>query len=122
MPTVNLERLGDYLSSRADVICAVIFGSAQTGIAKPGSDLDLGVYFTRKPAGDAFIQFLVEAAEAAEFDVIDFIDLGSADPILAFEALSGRFICKVDPERTAELTSLVSREYEDTMFRLHSAA
>jgi predicted nucleotidyltransferase len=122
MPAVNLEQLSAYLSSRPDVICAVVFGSAQNGIAKPGSDLDLAVYFTKKPEGEAFIRFLVDAAEAAEFDVIDLVDLGAADPILAFEALSGRFLCRTDPEKTAELTSLVSREYEDTMVRLNSAA
>lgn len=122
MHKVNLEQLGRYLCSRTDVICAVVFGSAQAGMAKEDSDLDLGVYFRRKPDGETLIQFLVEAATAAEFDVIDLIDLHDAHPILAFEALSGRFICKTDPEKTAELASLVCREYEDAMFRLNRAA
>jgi len=122
MLNVNLKNLAEYLSLRKDIICAVVFGSAQNGQVNPGSDLDIGIYFTQKPKGEEYINLLVEMAEVAEFDVIDLVDLGTADPILAFEALSGKFICKSDPEKTAELTSLVCREYEDTMFRLNRAA
>ncbi len=118
----NLEQLGRYLAERGDVICAVVFGSARGGVVAEGSDLDLAVYFVRKPEGEAFIRFLVDAAEAAECDDIDFTDLAQAEPILAFEALSGRFICNTDHGKTASLTSLVCREYEDTMFRLTHAA
>ncbi len=122
MPQADLDQLSKYLASRNDVICAVVFGSARNGTIREDGDLDLAVYFSDKPRGEAYIQFLVEAAEAAEFDVIDMVDLREADAILAFEALSGRFLCKPDPEKTAELTSLVSREYEDVMFRLSHAA
>jgi predicted nucleotidyltransferase len=122
MPDTNLKKLGKYLDSRPDVICAVVFGSAQSGKVNPGSDLDVGIYFTARPKGEYYIQLLVEMAEAAEFDVIDLVDLNSADPILAFEALSGNFICRSDPDKTAVLTSRVCREYEDTMYRLNCAA
>ena len=122
MLNVNLRKLGEYLDLRADVLCAVVFGSAQDGKVNPGSDLDIGIFFTEKPKGEKYIRLLVEIAEAAEFDVIDLVDLGTADPILAFETLSGNFICRSNPDKTAELTSLVCREYEDTMFRLNRAA
>lgn len=122
MLNVNLKNLGKYLDLRVDVLCAVVFGSAKDGKVKPGSDLDIGIFFTQKPKDGKYITLLVEMAEAAEFDVIDLVDLGVADPILAFEALSGKFICKSDPEKTAELTSLVCREYEETMLRLNCAA
>jgi predicted nucleotidyltransferase len=122
MPKANLNKLAAYLQSRSDVICSVVFGSAQNGLIKEGSDLDLGVYFTQRPQGESYIQFLVEAANAAEFDVIDLVDLKTADPILAFEALSGTFLANIDPDKTAALTSLVCREYEDVMFRLNHAA
>jgi len=122
MLKANLDKLGEYLESRPDVRCAVVFGSAQDGNIKPGSDLDIGIYFSQKPKGEEYINLMVEMAEVAEFDLIDLVDLGTADPILAFEALSGNFICKSDPEKTAKLTSLVCREYEETMFRLNLAA
>jgi len=122
MLNVNLRKLGEYLDLRDDVLCAVVFGSAQEGKVSPGSDLDIGIYFTEKTKDEKYIRLLVEIAEAAEFDVIDLVDLGTADPILAFETLSGNFICRSDPEKTAELTSLVCREYEETMCRLNYAA
>lgn len=122
MLTVNFDQLKEYFSGRDDIICAIIFGSAQNGFVRDGSDLDIGIYFIEKPKGDDYIKFMVEVAEAAEFDVIDLVDLSNADPILAFEVLSGHFICKNDPYKTAELTSLICREYEDIMFRLNSAA
>lgn len=122
MHKADLEGLGAYLRSRRDVVCAVVFGSARDGVVREGSDLDLGVCFTRKPQCEGLLRFLTQAAEAAGFDVIDLVDLRSAEPILAFEALSGRFICKNDPSETAAFTSLVCREYEDAMARLSEAA
>jgi predicted nucleotidyltransferase len=122
MHTINLDQLGACLSSRDDVVCAVVFGSARDGVVKEGSDLDIGIYFSEKPDGETLIRLMVEMAEAAGFDVIDLVDLHSANPVLAFEAVSGRFICKNDPGKTAELVSLVSREYEDVMYRLNNAA
>ena len=121
MLEVNLSQLGEYLHSRSDVICAVVFGSAQDGHVRSGSDLDLAVQFSSKPQGENYLQFLVEVADAAEFDVIDLVDLRDVDPILGFEAITGRFICKNDPARTAALSSLISREYEDVMIRLNAA-
>lgn len=122
MPQANLEKLAAYLKSRTDVVFAVVFGSASNGVVPPGSDLDLGVYFAPMPEGEDYIRFLVEAAEAAEFDVIDLVPLQTADTILAFEALSGHVLCKSDPERTAAFTSLVCREYESIMIRFGRAA
>ena len=43
------------------------------------------------------------------------MDLGKASPILAFEAISGRILCKNDPDRTAAAFSLISREFEDAV-------
>ncbi len=84
--------------------------------------MDLGVYFSRRLKSEEKIEFLVEVATAAEFDEVDLVDLASADPILAFEALSGRFISRSAPSKIAELAARVSREYEETMARLSPAA
>jgi len=46
---------------------------------------------------------------------VDLVVLNQADPILAFEAISGRFLCKNDQDQTAAFFSLVCREYEDVM-------
>ena len=47
--------------------------------------------------------------------VKDGSDLYSAAPILAFEIISGNFICKNDPAKTAELFSLICCKYEEAM-------
>jgi len=122
MQKINLEQLGRYLDARSDVIGAVVFGSAKDGMVREGGDLDLGVYFSRRLKSEEKIEFLVEVAAAAEFDVVDLVDLASADPILAFEALSGRFVSRSSPSQIAELAARVSREYEETMARLSAAA
>ncbi len=122
MKDLNLDALSAYLRGRADIVCAVVFGSAQEGRVGDESDLDLGVYFDPRPDTETLLQFLADVAAAVEFDEIDYTDLRNADPILAFEAVSGRWVCKNDPDKTAEYVSLVCREYEDVAWRLSHAA
>ena len=118
MRTLDLDALGDFLSKREDIAFAVVFGSAAGGEVRDGSDLDLGIFFTEKPGSEELIDLLTDVADLLAFDRIDLTDLSKADPILAFEALSGRFLCKNDRAKTAEFSSLTSRLYEDVMVRL----
>ena len=122
MCKISIESLSSYLARRPDVICVYIFGSGQDGCIHEGSDLDLGVLLRRKLSPEDKIQLMTEIAEAADFDIIDLVDLHDAPPILAFEALSGRCICKNDPAATAAFTSITCREYESVMARLTQAA
>jgi hypothetical protein len=122
MHRIDLGALSAYLAKRQDVVFAVVFGSGQDGRIRDKGDLDLGVLFRGKPSPESLIRFMTEIAEAVDFDAIDLVDLHDADPILAFEAISGRLISRNDPGRTAEFVSLVSRLYEDTMARLSRAA
>jgi predicted nucleotidyltransferase len=119
---LDLAELGRFLSTRREVVFAVAFGSAQDGHVRPGSDLDLGIYFDPRPSPEALAALLVAVADLLAFDDIDCTDLAAADPILAFEAISGRFLCRNSPERTAEVCSLICREYEDAMALLNRAA
>ena len=50
--------------------------------------------------------------------VIDLIILNDAEPILAFEAISGIRIIDNYPEKTASYCSYISRVYEDTMVNI----
>jgi len=122
MRTLNLDLLSDFLSERKDIAFAVVFGSAADGNPRAGSDLDLGIFFTEKPGSEELIDLLTEVADLLDFDRVDYTDLSKADPILAFEALSGRFLCKNDKVKTAEFSSLISRLYEDIMVRLNTVA
>ncbi len=116
---IPLEQLAAFLSARSDIVFAVVFGSAESGRVEPGSDFDLGVYFEPKPDTEALAAFLQEVSDSIGFDRVDFTDMTKADPVLAFEAISGRFLCKNDRATTAAYCSRVCREYEDLMAELH---
>jgi len=121
MRTLALDTLAKFLARRTDVVFAVVFGSAQNGVIAPESDLDLGVCFEPTPTLEERVAFMAEIADMLEFDAIDLTDLGKADPILAFEAISGRFLCKNSRAKTAAFCSLVCREYEDVKAILQDA-
>lgn len=122
MRAIDLSGLKALMKPRQDVLFAVVFGSAASGEIRPDSDVDVGVCFDRSPDTDALAEFMVSISDALGTDDIDLVDLSKADPILAFEALCGRVICRHDPAALAEFTSLVCREYEDIMARLNAVA
>ena len=116
---VNLEHLSAYLSRDSRIAAATVFGSAQDGIVRSGSDLDLGVLFTEALDADEYLEFYTELCEEVpSVENLDVVSLNEADPILAFEAINGRFLCKNDLEKAADFVSLVCREYEDVMGNL----
>ena len=117
--TVDLERLTEYLAGRPCVVAATVFGSASDGKVQPGSDLDLAILFETKPEPQEFLQFYSDLCdEMPRVQNVDVVILNDADPILAFEAISGRFLCKNNLPKTAAFFSLVCREYEDVMGNL----
>lgn len=122
MKTVPLEQLSALLRARKDIVFAVVFGSSQNGSLGEDSDVDLGIYFDPDPDTETLVDLLTEVADVLSVDDVDFCDLRRADPILGFEAISGRMLCKNDPARTAEVVSLISREYEDAIWQLQHAA
>jgi len=116
---VDLQLLARFLSGDPRIVTATVFGSAQNGTVQPGSDLDIGLLFPERLSGDAFLAFYSELCEAVpDIEVIDVVSLNDANPILAFEAINGRFLVKNDMEKAAEFVSLVCREYEDVMVNL----
>lgn len=113
---VDLARLERYLAAAPRVVAATVFGSAQDGWVQSGSDLDVAVLFDRPPAADEFLRFYADLCDQLPgVEKVDLVVLNQAEPILAFEALRGRFLCKNDPEQAAAFFSLVCREYEDVM-------
>ncbi len=113
---VDLNHLSAYLAADPRVVAATIFGSAQDGRVSPGSDLDLAVLFRTPLPAEEFLQFYSDLCDQIPgVEAVDLVRLDHANPILAFEAIRGRFLCKNDPDKTAEFFSLVCREYEDVM-------
>ncbi len=116
---VDLNKLGEYLRRQPCVVGATVFGSARDGRVRPGSDLDLAVLFNEPMSGEDFLQFYSALCDQVpEVEKVDLVRLNQADPILAFEAISGIFLCTNDIDKMAEYFSLVCREYEDVMGNL----
>ena len=112
---VNWEALKRTLEQTPQVMAAWVFGSAQEGCVRPGSDLDIGVLFSRSPTLDTLATLRADLQEALQIAEIDLVTLNRASPITRFEAASGRPIFCRDRARRAEFVSLAAREYEDAM-------
>ena len=71
-----------------DIAFAYLFGSAKEGSLKEGSDVDIALYYTGK---EDLMRFYVEEELEKVFGgiVFDLVELQKANPVLAFEALSG---------------------------------
>jgi predicted nucleotidyltransferase len=115
MSSVDWQRLEQILAAMPKVIAAWVFGSAQSGQIREGSDLDMGVLFDSKPSFNEQLDLLGELQQAVPFAEIDLVPLNDANPILRFEAISGRAVFCRDADRRAEFASLTAREYEDEM-------
>lgn len=116
---VDIVKLGEYLRRDPRVVGATIFGSARDGLIRPGSDLDLAILFDTPLSAEEFLDFYaVLCDQISGIEKVDLVRLNQADPILAFEAISGTFICTNDVEKMAGYFSLVCREYEDVMGNL----
>lgn len=100
-----------------NVIAAWVFGSAQPGLVNPGSDIDIGVLFAAKPSLDEQLELAIRLQKALQVAEIDLVVLNEANPILRFEAISGRVLFYRDASRRAEFASLTAREYEEAMAR-----
>jgi len=116
---VDLGTLGQYLQRDSRVVGATVFGSARDGRVRPGSDLDLAVLFDKPLSAEEFLDFYSDLCDQVPgVEKVDLIRLNQADPILAFEAISGAFLCTNDVDKMAGYFSLVCREYEDVMGNL----
>ncbi len=98
-----------------NVIAAWAFGSAQDGMVRPGSDVDIGILAQTLPGLEEQLDLLIRLQDTLGFEDIDLVILNDANPILRFEAISGRLLFCRDVGRRVEFVSLSAREYEDAM-------
>lgn len=108
----TIERV---FSNHPQVVAAWVFGSAQDGYVRQGSDLDIGVLFAHLPTVDAWADLRADLQQAVGLEDIDLVVLNRANPVLRFEAVSGYAVYCRDAARRAEFVSLAAREYEDEM-------
>ncbi|MFQ5610731.1 MAG: nucleotidyltransferase domain-containing protein [Anaerolineae bacterium] len=113
--SIEWERAALVWEATPKVIAAWSFGSGQHGRVGPGSDVDIGVLMESPPSLDERFELLARLQAALHFEDIDLVILNGANPILRFEAISGRPLFCRDADRRAEFASLTAREYEDEM-------
>jgi predicted nucleotidyltransferase len=97
------------------IIAAWAFGSAQDGVVREGGDVDTAVFTTTPLSLDEQLTLLGKLQAALQFEDVDLIILNDANPILRFEAVSGKRLFCRDLSAMAGFVSLTAREYEDEM-------
>jgi len=122
MQNIDWKKLQNIWQHHPKVIAVWVFGSAQDGFVRTGSDVDFGVLFYEKPILDDLADLRAELQETLQLEDIDVVPLNDASPILCFEALCGRCLYSADDVRRVEFTSFASREYEDEMAMLKKYA
>jgi predicted nucleotidyltransferase len=113
--TIDWQLTATIWQETPEVLAAWAFGSAQDGQVTPGSDVDVGVWFETPPSFAQQLALLARLQETLSLDEVDLVVLNDANPILRFEALSGRTLFDRDPVRRAGFASLTAREYEHAM-------
>jgi predicted nucleotidyltransferase len=115
MPAVDWDKTESILVTYPTIMAAWLFGSANQGRMHPNSDIDIAVLFTMPPNLDILSDLRYELQQTLPFAEIDLVVLNQTNPILRFEAVSGRNLYCRDPYQRATFVSLTAREYEDSM-------
>ncbi|MCB9099287.1 MAG: nucleotidyltransferase domain-containing protein [Anaerolineales bacterium] len=113
--TIDWSQTESIWADEPNIIAAWAFGSAQEGTIRDSGDIDIGILVESAPSLNELTRLLSRLQEALQFEDIDLVVLNDANPILRFEALSGRSLFCRDLSRRAEFASLTAREYEDAM-------
>jgi uncharacterized protein len=115
MSHVDWSGLAAFWPNQPGIVAVWVFGSAQEGEVREGSDIDFGILFNAAPTLDVLAELRASLQETLQVDDIDVVVLNGAGPILRFEAVCGRRLYCRDVHRCAEFVSLTAREYEDDM-------
>ena len=118
----------DYLINISEIATAIernfpeipfahIFGSSANGVVKAGSDIDIAIWYN---GNDLLIK--VKVLETIEPFVnnkpVDIVNICSANPLLAHEALAGNvlFVRKGQESHYASFYLKTAAEYEDKIY------
>ena len=115
MRSIDWQTATHVLAAHESVIAAWAFGSARKGMLGPESDLDIGVLFRDTPSFEEWASLRASLQQTLRFEEVDLVTLNEANPILQFEAVSGRPLFCRDAGQRAAFVSLAAREYEDEM-------
>lgn len=113
---LDFAAVKEFFRDRENIASAFIFGSAQSGEVKQGSDVDVAVLFNTLPEVKEKFDFYSDLCDVLNLNkTIDLVVLNGAEPILAFEGISGTRVSNNNPQKTAAFSSYTSRLYEETM-------
>lgn len=111
--------MAQFIEDFPGVIAAWVFGSAQGGEIREGSDLDLAVLFREIPSLDERADLRAGLQERLRMDEIDLLVLNGASPIARFEAISGRAIyCRDLAARAIPVTDDTAHRFLHWLRRL----
>lgn len=112
---IDWQRTVPIWQATPQVVAAWAFGSAQDGVLRAGGDIDIAVLTSEPLSFDQQLALIGRLEEILPFADIDLVVINEANPILRFEAVSGRPLFCRDRQRMAAFVSLTAREYEDEM-------
>jgi predicted nucleotidyltransferase len=119
MKEFSITALQEALKPHDKIAFALLFGSSKEGtLINEGADVDIALYLTDALSADMLAEIVGLCQDAIQYDAIDLAVLNDADPILAFEALSGRLLVCNNEEAYLSFFSLTCRQYEDEMLRI----
>ncbi len=119
MKKFNIEALKNALGEIHSINFSLLFGSSKDGVLpKDNSDIDIAVHLSEKPDIELLTEIIGKCQDALNYENIDLVVLNSSNPILSFEALSGRLLTCRDDDIYASFFSLTCRLYEDEMIRI----
>ncbi|MGD0526620.1 MAG: nucleotidyltransferase domain-containing protein [Polyangiaceae bacterium] len=111
----QLARIEAALHGLAGLDALWLFGSEAAGTATPRSDVDLAALFAARPSSSTLLAARERVAELLRRPV-DLVDLESASPVLAMQALRhGRLVVDRDPRHRVRFLSALPGRYEDVM-------
>jgi len=119
MREFSIAALGNALQQHNKIDFALLFGSSQDGfLIRDTADIDIAVHLSELPTPDMLAEIVGLCQGALQYDNIDIVVLNTSDPILAFEALSGRRLACMDEEAYLSFFSRTCRQFEDEMQRI----
>jgi uncharacterized protein len=102
-----------WLDDRFGLDALWLFGSAASGSARSGSDIDLAALFRRPPSAVELLEARQELGSLLSRDV-DLVDLDRAPPILVMQVLRhGRLLLDRQPARRMRVAASAPGRYED---------
>lgn len=113
----ELERILDYFSRREEVMAVYIFGSFDTPLERPDSDIDIGVLVTAVDTGRDWEQLksgYYAASPGFSMRPVDIVVLNTAATFLKYHVLkTGRILLDSDPLARKRFTAQVLVELFD---------